>query len=409
MSSQSPQKDLSRRRFIKSTAALAGLSFVNVCWAQNRATSRLPAEKPPLLRGMNSTDIGEILESEVITTRQWGANVLGTRFDFNTGMGGVKAQLPSLLSLAERDMKLLRKQGMKCTIGVRGEFWPDMPSKESLAFWTDPQLEPLLCETYRTIAQRLLPYRDVIHGYYLLGEPLYRDGLPAPPPGWYDMAVSIIRAVREVDDETWILFQPGPGGVPWGFKGMQPLPDRRVIYDVHYYTPHKFTHQGVNVSEDTGITEAMKGLNVPYPMPWETTWESQGYERIGYKIPAVLKDFYDKELQLELLRPAIEFQAEYDVPMIVLEFSAVRWAPGKSAARYLAEAIEIFEELGWSWLYHGWGKGNHWHLLLPEGTDAFWKRGTPWPTEPAPYETERAKVIKEGLSKNFLQKDSSTR
>jgi hypothetical protein len=399
MRSKGKLEPLSRRRFIRQTGAVSGLFFFSKCWAGKKNNQPVNSETAPMLRGLNSMDIGDFKETDITSAKEWGANILGTRFDFQKEMGGIKSQLPVLLASAHHDMKLFRKHGMKCTIGLRGEFWPGMPSKESLAFWSDPQLGPLICDTYKTIAEELLPYRDVIHGYYLLGEALYRDGLPDPPPQWYGLALKIVKAIREVDDRTWIIFQPGPGGVPWGYKNLKPLPDPKIIYDVHYYTPHKFTHQGVGINEYTGITEAMEKIDIPYPMPWEYTWETRGYEQIGYKIPEHLKDFYDKELQLELLRPAIEFQKKYKVPMIVLEFSVARWAPVASAVNYLSEAIEIFEELGWSWLYHGWG-GNVWNLQLAEGTENFWKRGMPWPTETVPYETERAKVIKKGLAKN---------
>ncbi len=59
-------------------------------------------------------------------------------------------------------------------------------------------------------------------------------------------------------------------------------------------------------------------------------------------------------------RPVREYQSDYNVPIFVGEFSAIRWAPGDSAARYLRDCIEIFEEYGWGLglprlrEWHGW-------------------------------------------------------
>jgi hypothetical protein len=354
---------------------------------------------------MNTTDIGNILEPEVIMAKNWGANLLGTRIDFGTGLTKPAInELPDLLNSAIQDMRLLRKHNMKCTIGITGDLFPDQTSKQNAAFWDHPQLEQTMCNIWQKIAMDLLDYRDVIYGYYLWGEPLDRAQLPYPPHQWRPIAESILKAIREVDDQTWIIFQPGPGGQPFGYKDMEPLPDDKVIYDIHYYAPHQFTHQGVSVSEATGITKAMEQINVPYPLPMEqhnNNWEIKYYLKSCYPIPIELMTSFNKALQLEMLRPAIEFQHKYNVPIIVLEFSVVRWAPIPDSANYLKEAIEIFEQLGWSWLYHAWGmEGNQWNLLLGEGTKNFWVRGMPWPTEPVPYETERAKVIKAGIAKN---------
>lgn len=56
--------------------------------------------------------------------------------------------------------------------------------------------------------------------------------------------------------------------------------------------------------------------------------------------------------------PLRQFQKQHDVPVMVGEFSAVRWAEG--GEQYLNDLAELFDEYGWSWHYfsatgwHGW-------------------------------------------------------
>jgi len=60
---------------------------------------------------------------------------------------------------------------------------------------------------------------------------------------------------------------------------------------------------------------------------------------------------------------AREFQLEHGVRMFVGEFSAIRWAPG--AAKWLEDAISVFEEYGWDWTYHSYAGWNGWNPTFP--------------------------------------------
>jgi hypothetical protein len=48
------------------------------------------------------------------------------------------------------------------------------------------------------------------------------------------------------------------------------------------------------------------------------------------------------------------------VHIYIGEFSAIRWAPEGSAARYLSDLIEIFEAHGWDWSYHAFREWSGW-------------------------------------------------
>ncbi len=58
----------------------------------------------------------------------------------------------------------------------------------------------------------------------------------------------------------------------------------------------------------------------------------------------------------------------WQLPVYLGEFSCVNWAPGDAAARYVADSIEMFEGLGWSWAYHAWRSWPGWDAeAVPHG------------------------------------------
>ena len=96
--------------------------------------------------------------------------------------------------------------------------------------------------------------------------------------------------------------------------------------------------------------------------------------------------------QLEAaLQPVIDFQRAHNVHIYIGEFSAIRWAPGDSACRYLRDVIEIFEEHGWDWSYHAFREWNGWSVEHgPDRNDA----------HPTAQPTDRQLLLREWFGKN---------
>lgn len=319
--------------------------------------------------------------------RQWGASVV--RLDvWPSGSWPRLAKqedfwekgMPVLLDYLEANVKLARAAGLK--VAVDCHFPP--PLGKSLQdhatekFWKSPELKASMCRFWTAIAARLAPYKDAIYGYDLFNEPLDWGQIPYEPREWRPLAVEIIKAIREVDKDTWIIYEPGPGGLIRGFEGLTPLPDTRVIYSPHFYFPAEFVAQGVSELAGTDLPKIMEAINVRYPS-----------EIKGVK--------WDKARLERTLAAVVEFQRKWNVPIYVGEFSVIRWAPKEDAARWLKDAVDIFESHGWSWSYHAFRENTCWSL---EHDEQYRVKGAPTP-KPAAYETERAKVIKDALRKNW--------
>jgi hypothetical protein len=173
--------------------------------------------------------------------------------------------------------------------------------------------------------------------YDLLNEPNTKNDLAH----WQTSVLPrLVSKIREHDKSTYLVVEPGPWGLPSGFKTLIPLQDPRVVYSFHFYAPHNYTHQGVGQSR-----LGTKG-KLTYP----------GRLRMFDTSPELL---WDRNQLLRDVSAAREFQEKYNARIFVGEFSAIRWAPG--AATWLRDIISVFEGYGWDWCFHSYGGWNGWN------------------------------------------------
>lgn len=308
--------------------------------------------------------------------RGWGANVVRKwialkpdRYDKN-GLGIYDSGWEKKLEDTEKYLIAVRAAGMTAILTIGSNAFANKTDA-----WKEPDFGPVMCKVWQGIATRLLPYRDVIWGYDLYNEPLDWTQMPNAPRQWRGIAIEVIKAIRTVDPEVWIVFENGPGG---GTRGLtKPLPDARVVYSIHCYSPAEFTHQGISNIANTDLAEAKL--------------------KTGIKYPSVVNGvLYDKEQIKKELAVIRAFQLKYQVPIILGEFSVIRWAPKEDAVQYLKDMTDIAESYQWSWCYHGF---REWHGWSAEHDETFAVHDSA--PKPAAYETERAKVIKTSLQKNL--------
>lgn len=195
----------------------------------------------------------------------------------------------------------------------------------------EKKFQDAFLEAWERIARR---YRDEpnVWAYDLMNEPV-EGVVPAGVMNWHELATEAARRIRAIDPTRAIIVEPAPWGSPESLDFFEPIDVENVVYSVHMYKPHEFTHQGVH-DDVTGIA---------YP------GEINGR-------------YYDKDALREALRPAIEYASDYNVHMYIGEFSAIRWAPGTSARDYLRDVIDICEENEWDWAYHAYREWDGWSV-----------------------------------------------
>jgi aryl-phospho-beta-D-glucosidase BglC (GH1 family) len=345
---------------------------------------KLRAQQPSPQRVRGFMVAGDFTDETAQRVIDWGANAIRYQIDLSDKKNErtLAELLPLCLERLETAVKAARARNIKVIVDLQSAM--AFHRDKQLGFWQQPTLAEDFVEVWTQIARRLLPYGDSVWGYDLCNEPLDRAQLPYPPREWRPVALKILAAIRAIDPSVWIIYEPGPGGGASAYGSMQPLPDYRVIYSFHYYSPHAYTHQGILNIEQTDLAKVHEQINIAYPG----------------KIGAVEWNKAQIDRSLQCVR---DFQKKYPVPFFVGEFSAARWAPG--AERYLQDCIEVFEENGWSWAYHALNDWSGWSLEFDE---SYWIDALGWnhpnrPRQPVAGMTKRGEVLKNAFKKNRSQ------
>jgi len=200
-----------------------------------------------------------------------------------------------------------------------------------------------------------------IWGYDLCNEPVL-GSVPDGLMNWHELATAAARRVRKIDPRHAIIVEPDPWADPAALLTFAPIPVSGIVYSVHMYIPHTFTHQGVFA----------KSPSVHYPGVIDgVTW--------------------DKERLRKTLKPEIDYARDYNIQIYIGEFSAIRWAPDHDAEHYLSDCIDIFEESGWDWAYHAFREWDGWSV--EHGAD-------PEDHKPVVKETDRELLLRRWFEKN---------
>ena len=324
----------------------------------------LKGHELPRLRGVMSPN--EYRDGDLrALADEWKANVIRWQIGRNWGEFNTDRDLAEYDQWMARELEDLDKaladclaHGIKLVIDLHGPPGGRYPNYDLAIFH-----ERLYHEHWRALWVKIAErYKDhaAVWGYDLVNEPMQ---VAPSPEGVLDCLAAqeeVARAIRTVDPETPIVIAATEGDSPQGFVDLEPVEVSNVIYQVHLYAPHEFTHQGVG-REWTPVT---------YPGV------------IGGKV-------WDKEQIRKTLQPVRDFQRAYNVHIFVGEFSAIRWAPG--AVDYLRDCIEIFEEYGWDWTYHAYREWHGWSL--DHGSD-------PDNLQPVPDLTDRGALLREWFGRN---------
>jgi len=323
----------------------------------------------PRLRGaMISTNVKE---ADLDTLGgEWGANLVRWQLTWNGfphspadngDLAAYDTWLEGALQHVDELLPVCEKLGIKVVIDIHTAPGGRNAANECQLFH-EKRFQDNFLKWWGKIASRYNGNKTV-WGYDLFNEPVEGEGdLGAGCMDWQELATAAARIVRQHDANHAIIVEPEPWGGPEALDNLQPLPVPGVVYSVHMYVPHLFTHQGV------------------YDIP------------LGPHYPGLIDGKpWDKDQLRRVLQPVIKWQHDYGVQIYIGEFSAIRWAPDDSAYRYLKDCIDIFEENGWDWSYHAFREWSGWSVEHTADKND---------TAPSKTETVREKLLRDWFQQN---------
>jgi len=236
--------------------------------------------------------------------QNWGANLIRwqlTRSGPAARFAKVEeydAWLEGQLKRVDAVLPLCRKYGLYVALDLHSP-WGGQATAGGYAgsdgkLFTDQACQDHFVTGWKKIAARYKDARE-IWGYDLANEPI--EGVVAEDcDDWHDLATRAAKAIREVDAKRAIIVEPPAGGAPEALAEFPPLDVPNVVYSVHMYLPHAFTHQGVFDS---------KGPTYRYP-------------------GKIAGQDWDKAALQKALAPVVDYQKKYHVAIYIGEFSAIR-------------------------------------------------------------------------------------
>lgn len=294
-------------------------------------------QKAPRGRGVMLPG-GDCKEEDFQTLQAWGVNLARYQMVRGWGKHNVDRDLEEYdrwingrLDHLEQVLLWAKKYGVRIVVDVHTPPGGRAPNGE-LNFFFEKEYADHFVKLWQRIATRFKGNEAILYGYDLVNEPC--QNRPALC-GHYELQRRAAEAIRAIDPETTIILEANGWCNPEGFLTLSPLAMDNVIYQVHLYSPHEYTHQGV------GINGA----------PWTpVVWPSQKADGT----------VWDREYLRKTLEPVRAFERKHKAKIYVGEFSAILWAEG--AEIYLGDAIALFEEYGWDWTYHAFREWNGWSV-----------------------------------------------
>ena len=320
--------------------ALVAFGFTNTAQG-SKAMDPLELWRQGKLRGANvyfppngPQQTPEQIAEGLKALRSWGANLVVVPLQRVYDPEAPYAFHPEALAWTDLYVDAAEKAGLFVCVTCRtGPGRTDF--NKSYEIYQQPEAQKAYARMWRDIAQHYRDRESVV-GYSVMCEPHPDDGylekgltpaeaaaaMKGTPADWNALARACTQAVREVDGAKPIIVGATLWSYPEAFEFLEPTGDSRTVYAVHYYGPHRYSHQE-------------PGSDVHYP--GEVPADGGAAETL------------DREVIRQAFEPVLRFQKEHKVPIFAGEFGCVRWAP--DMLDYLRDVMDLYEEQGWSWAY----------------------------------------------------------
>ncbi len=141
---------------------------------------------------------------------------------------------------------------------------------------------------------------------------------------WNDLLVDALAVVRKTNPTRNVLIGPAFwNNISWLEKLKLPASDRHIIVEVHYYEPHRFTHQGA-------------------------TWGDAEWRKLSGIRWGSAEDYAKIEKDFDVAQAWAKKEGR---PVYLGEFGAFDKAPLEDRIKYTAAVARAAEKRGWAFGY----------------------------------------------------------
>ncbi len=252
---------------------------------------------------------------------------------------------PEYLNYLDNAVKMILAHGLAVEMDIHASD----KFKHELA--TDDITAEEFTDFWRGLAAHFAATDPNLVFFEILNEPELHDRYR-----WYGIETEIANAIREVAPQHTII----AAGARWSDDDdlvfMDPLRDRNVIYNFHFYESHIFTHQGATWSEN--YFHFLKG--VPYPSTPENVQAAANevpYPACRLQVIRYGMDRWNAQRIDADITQVADWAKHWAVPVICNEFGVYRKnADPHDRAAWIHDVRTSLEKhgIGWAmWDYDG--------------------------------------------------------
>jgi hypothetical protein len=183
---------------------------------------------------------------------------------------------------------------------------------------------------------------------------------------WDDVQATLLAAMRRGAPKHTLIATGARWGRAKDLARLEPVADRNVVYDFHFYEPYEFTHQGASWA-----VSSWKYLrDLPYPS------SVAGVEPALDRIPSARarvvalrygSEEWDADRVGERIDEVKRWASAHGVRVICGEFGVLRTAPGDDRVAWLRDVRTELERAGFAWSV--WDYSSHGFGILVPPTD----------------------------------------
>jgi aryl-phospho-beta-D-glucosidase BglC (GH1 family) len=256
------------------------------------------------------------------------------------------AALPSAyVALVDRAIDMMLERDLAVVVDIHP------PDEFKVKLRDDDAHVAAFAEFWRAFARHLSRYDPERVFLEIINEPMVEDGYR-----WMGIQAKLAAAIREGAPRHTIVATGHRYSDLRQLLFLEPLADRNVIYNFHFYNPHLFTHQGATWGGDDW--PHVKGLT--YPSSEEAVEDTLATVSNAAAQKSVIR--YGKErwnaalIESEIAKAAA-WAKRHDVRVTCNEFGVYRrFTPPAARAAWLRDMRTALEKhgIGWAmWDYAG--------------------------------------------------------